>query len=143
MMEKYVYEIFQDFEKLKKKADKITFLQEQGKSVPAIKDICRGIYDPRLKFVLPEGKPPYKPNRPESVPSNLRRLHKQFGDFVEGARSAGIPKFKIETRFIQLLESIHAEDAEIVIDMVNKKTSVKGLTKKIVQEAYPNMLPSE
>jgi len=31
----------------------------------------------------------------------------------------------------------------IVIDMVNKKTSVKGLTKKIVQEAYPNMIPSE
>ena len=142
-MEKDVFETFQDFDKLKKRADKIAFLQEQGKSVPAIKDICRGIYDPRLKFVLPEGKPPYNPNRPESVPSNLKRLYRQFGDFVEGARSQGQPQFKIQNKFIQLLESIHSEDALIVIDMVNKKTSVKGLTKKIVQEAYPNMIPSE
>ena len=84
-MEKEVFEIFQEFEKLTKRSDKIKFLQEQGKSVPAIKDICRGIYDPRLKFVLPEGKPPYNPNKPESVPSTLRKLHRQFGDFVEGS----------------------------------------------------------
>lgn len=141
-MEKEVFEIFQEFEKLTKRSDKIKFLQEQGKSVPAIKDICRGIYDPRLKFVLPEGKPPYNPNKPESVPSTLRKLHRQFGDFVEGARSAQMQQFRIEQRFIQLLESIHAEDALIVIDMVNKKSPVKGLTKKLVTEAYPNMLPS-
>jgi hypothetical protein len=45
-----------------------------------------------------------------------------------------------ETKFIQLLESIHAEDAIIVLNMVAKKAPVKGLTKKIVEEAFPNLL---
>jgi len=71
-MEKEVFELFEDFSKLTKKADKIKFLQDTGNSVPAFKDIIRGSFDPRLVFALPEGNPPYTPNRPESVPSTLR-----------------------------------------------------------------------
>jgi hypothetical protein len=41
--------------------------------------------------------------------------------------------------FIQLLESIYAEDAEIVVNMVQRKAP-KGLTKKIVEEAFPKLL---
>ena len=139
-MQKEVFEIFEDFTKLKARKDKIAFLREQGNEVPAVKDVVRGAFDTRLKFVLPEGKPPYTPNRPESVPSSLRLLHRQFGDYVEGARSTAMGQIKRETRFIQLLESIHAEDALIVLDMVAKKPPVKGLTKKIVEEAFPNLL---
>ena len=89
---------------------------------------------------LPVGKPPYNPNRPESVPSTLRNLHRDFGDFVEGARSSALGKLRVETKFIQMLESIHAEDALIVLDMVAKKPPVKGLTKKLVEEAFPTLL---
>ena len=139
-MEKEVFEIFEDFTKLKTRKDKITFLQEQGSRVPAIKDVIRGTFDDRLKFCLPEGKPPYNPNRPESVPSTLRKLHREFGDFVEGARSSKLGQLRVETKFIQLLESIHAEDALIVISMKDKKSPVKGLTKKLVEEAFPTLL---
>jgi len=139
-MQKEVFEIFEDFTKLKARKDKIAFLQQQGNEIPAIKDVLRGAFDDRLKFVLPEGKPPYTPNRPESVPSTLRNLHRQFGDYVEGARSKEMGQIRLETRFIQMLESIHAEDALIVLDMVAKKPPVKGLTKKIVEEAFPNLL---
>jgi hypothetical protein len=139
-MEKEVFEIFEDFSKLKTRKEKIDFLQHQGTAVPAIKDVIRGTFDDRLKFVLPQGKPPYNPNRPESVPSTLRNLHRQFGDFVEGARSTQLGKLRVETKFIQLLESIHAEDALIVLSMKDKKSPVKGLTKKLVEEAFPNLL---
>lgn len=139
-MEKEVFEIFEDFTKLKNRKDKISFLQIQGQQVPAIKDVIRGCFDERLKFVLPVGKPPYNPNRPESVPSTLRNLHRDFGDFVEGARSSALGKVRVETKFIQMLESIHAEDALIVLDMVAKKPPVKGLTKKLVEEAFPTLL---
>jgi len=139
-MEKEVFEIFEDFTKLKTRKDKISFLKEQGQQVPAVKDVIRGAFDERLQFVLPEGKPPYTPNRPESVPSSLRRLHRQFGNYVKGARSSAMQKIQIENQFIQMLESIHAEDALIVLDMVAKKPPVKGLTKKIVEEAFPNLL---
>lgn len=139
-MEKEVFEIFEDFTKLKNRKDKIAFLKEQGQRVPAIKDVVRGVFDKRLEFILPEGKPPYTPNRPESVPSSLRQKHREFGNYVKGFRSEGVQQFQIENQFIQLLESIHAEDALIVLDMVAKKPPVKGLTKKIVEEAFPNLI---
>lgn len=139
-MEKEVFEIFEDYTKLKNRKDKIAFLREQGQRVPAIKDVVRGCFDSRLKFILPEGKPPYTPNRPESVPSSLRQKHREFGNYVKGFRSDGMQQFQIENQFIQMLESIHAEDALIVLDMVAKKPPVKGLTKKIVEEAFPNLI---
>lgn len=122
-MEKEVFEIFEDFTKLKSRADKIAYLKQQGTTVPAVKDVIRGAFDERLVFVLPEGKPPYTPNRPESVPSSLRQKHRDFGNYVKGARSASQPQFKIERQFIQMLESIHAEDALIVLDMVVQETT--------------------
>jgi len=139
-MEKEVFEIFEDFTKLKTRKDKISFLKEQGNQVPAVQDVIRGIFDDRLQFLLPEGKPPYNPNNAESVPSSLRKLHREFGDFVKGARSQQLGQLRVETKFIQLLESIHAEDALIVLAMKDKKSPVKGLTKKIVEEAFPTLL---
>ena len=53
-----------------------------------------------------------------------------------------LTSYKRENKFIQLLESIHPEDALIVLNMVQKKAPVKGLTKKIVEEAFPNLLTS-
>ena len=131
-MEREVFEIFEDFTKLKTRKDKISFLKEQGNQVPAVQDVIRGIFDDRLKFVLPEGKPPYNPNKSQSVPSSLRKLHREFGNFVEGARSQQLGQLRVETKFIQLLESIHAEDALIVLSMKDKKSPVKAAVKKPV-----------
>jgi len=139
-MELEVFEIFEQFSQKKTRKEKIDYLKEWGDKVPAVKDVVRGAFDNRLEFVLPEGKPPYTPNRPESVPSTLRKRHREFGDYVKGARSARLKQFQIEKQFIQMLESIHPEDALIVLDMVNKKSPVKGLTKKIAEEAFPNLL---
>lgn len=139
-MELEVFEIFEQFSLKKTRKEKIEYLKEQGNKVPAVKDVIRGAFDERLEFVLPEGKPPYTPNKPESVPSSLRQLHRQFGNYVKGARSSSMRQYQIENQFIQMLESIHPDDAIIVLDMVAKKPPVKGLTKKIVEEAFPNLL---
>jgi hypothetical protein len=138
-MELEVFEIFHQFSQMKTRKDKIAFLKEKG-NIPAVKDVIRGAFDDRLQFILPAGKPPYTPNRPESVPSTLRKKHREFGDYVKGARSAQLKQFHIEKQFIQMLEAIHPEDALIVLDMVNKKSPVKGLTKKIAEEAFPNLI---
>ena len=132
-----VFEIFENFAKHKTRKEKIQYLKDNG--IPAVRDVCRGIYDERLEFIIPKGKPPYKPNRPESVPSSLTRKHRDFGNFVKGAVSARQKQFRIEKKYIQMLESIHPQDAVIVIDMVQKKAP-KGLTKKIVEEAFPTLL---
>ena len=138
-MELEVFEILEQFSQQSTRNDKIKLLK--ANNIPALRDVCRGSYDGNIEWNLPPGKPPYTPNRPESVPSTLRKEHRNFGFYVKGfKKSEGIPAYKRENMFIQLLESIHAEDALIVLNMVGKKPPVKGLTKKIVEEAFPNLL---
>lgn len=138
-MELEVFEIFERFEQLSNRKEKINFLKKNG--IPAVKDVCRGAFDEKVEWNLPEGKPPYTPNRPESVPSSLRREHRNFGFYVKGFnKSENLTNLKREMMFIRLLEAIHPEDAVIVLNMVAKKPPVKGLTRKIVEEAFPNLL---
>ena len=48
--------------------------------------------------------------------------------------------YQREKIFLDILESVHPGDAELLVQMINKKLEVKGITKKLVQEAYPNLI---
>ena len=39
-----------------------------------------------------------------------------------------------------MLETVHPKDAELLVGMINKKMPVKGVTKKLVQEAFPDLI---
>jgi len=132
-----VYEIFDNVEKQKTKAEKVKVLKNND--IWPIKDILRAIYDDAIQFLLPEGKPPYTPCKPESAPSSLLRANKQYKYFVKGGPGQGLPAVKREKMFIDILESVHPEEALILIDMINKK-SIKGITKATVKEAYPDLI---
>lgn len=136
---KDVFEILEEFEKQESKQQRKEVLLKYGK-IPALTDVLRGTFDDSLQFTLPEGRPPFTANRPESTPSTLRKQHKQFAYFVKGGPGDRMPAYKRESLFIRLLESIHPADAEIVLSMVAKQPPVKYLTKKLVQEAFPNLI---
>jgi len=42
--------------------------------------------------------------------------------------------------FIDMLEGIHPKDAELLILMKDKKSLAKGITKKLVEEAFPKLI---
>jgi hypothetical protein len=136
---KQVFEIFEEFEQQTSKAKRKEVLLKYA-DVPAFKDILRGTFDDSLQFLLPEGKPPFTPNREESVPSTLLKKHKEFGYFVKGGPGDNMPAYKRENMFIRLLEAIHPADAELVLSMVNKQPPVKYLTKKLTEETFPNLI---
>ena len=134
-----VYEIFEEFGKQTTRAKRKEVLLKHG-NIAALTDVLRGTFDDSLVFTLPEGTPPYTKNKPESTPSRLIAKHKDFGYFVRGGPGDNMQSHKKESLFIRLLESIHAQDAEIVLSMVQKKAPVKFLTKKLVQETFPNLI---
>ena len=142
IVNKEVFEIFDDFTKATNKAGRIAVIIRY-KHHAGFLDVLRGTFDDRLKFIIPKGTPPYTPNIPESVPSTLRKKHRDFGLFVEGGKlhRGDSPQYKIEKLFISLLESIHPKDALLVLSMVAKTSPVKFLTKKLVQEALPKLIP--
>ena len=141
MYKREVFEIIEEFEKATNKAQRKEVLLKYS-DVNALLDILRGTFDDALEFNLPKGRPPYTPNLPESVPSSLHRKHRDFGYFVKGAVADSMPAWKRERKFIEMLESVHPADAELVLSMVEKKSPVKFLTKKLVQEAFPKLITS-
>lgn len=136
-MAKLIHEIIVEAGKKRSKAEKVECLKQNESW--ALKDILRGTYDDAVQWLVPEGTPPYTPNKEESTPSNLIRQNTQFRYLVDSPDSRKVLKAKRENIYIRLLESIHPLDAEIVINMVSKK-SIKGISKAVVQEAYPGLI---
>lgn len=136
-MAKYIYEVLQEAQKKRTKAEKIEVLKSNESW--ALKDVLRGSMDSTVKWLIPNGEPPYTPSEGHNHPSNLLRENTKFAYFVEGGPHKDLPKFKRERLFIGMLEGIHPEDAKLVIDMINK-TPPKYITRPIVQEAFPGLL---
>lgn len=134
-----VYEILEKVENAKTKQDKIAVLQ--ANDVMPLLDVLRGTFDETIQWNLPDGTPPYTPNNEESYPSSLLRQHRNFKYFVKGLReSSRLNPIRRERMFIDILEAIHPKDAELLVSMINKKSPVKGLTKSLVKEAFPQLI---
>lgn len=133
-----VYEVFELFEKAKTRKDKIEVLK--ANETWALKDVLKGALDPKIEWLLPKGEVPYTACEEHNAPSTLLRKNQDFRYVVKGGGGEKMPTFKREKIFLGIVESIHPKDAELVCAMINKKLPVKGLTVKLVQEAFPGLL---
>ena len=137
-MAKQIYEVFELFEKAKTRKEKIEVLKQHESW--ALKDVLKGALDPKIEWLLPKGEVPYTPSEEHNTPSTLLRKNRDFRYVVKGGAGGQMPSFKREKIFLGIVESIHPKDAELVCAMINKKLPVKGLTVKIVEEAFPGLL---
>lgn len=122
---------------IKDKKERVEALKQNG--VEPVKAILNGIFNPNIKFLLPEGSPPYTPSVHEN-PTALFKSTRTFFHFVEGG--SNITQVQRERIFLQLLESIEAGDAELLLAMKDKKSPYPGLTKDIVLAAFPELFPT-
>jgi len=137
-MARQVYEIIEVASKEKTRDDKIKVLRQN--ETWALKDILRGAYDESIQWNLPPGEPPYQASEERNHPSNLHKLNKQFAFFVKGGKGDKMPAVKREAIFIRMLEAVHPTEAKMLLLMKDKKQLAKGITKKLVQEAFPNLI---
>lgn len=135
---KRIHEVLEDVAAKKTRKEKIDCLRENESA--ALKDILRCSFDDSIQWLLPKGDPPYNPSSEESVPSNLLKKNMMLTYFVVGGKGDLLPPFKREKIFLDVLESIHPKDALVLLNAKDKKPPVKGLTKKLVQEAFPNLI---
>ena len=134
-----VHEILEQVSKAKSRTDKINILKSNQNNW-AMKDILRGTFDDLVTWNLPNGKPPYEPADERSTPSNLMQHNKQFAYFIPNGPGSKMAAVKREKIFLDMLETVHPKDAELLVGMINKKMPVKGITKKLVQEAFPDLI---
>ena len=135
----FVHEVLELVDKQRTKAKKIEILQEYEDS--ALKAILIWNFDPTAVSVMPEGPVPYKENE---VPvgtdhTSLRREWKNLYHFVKGGNDS-ISNIRRETMFIQLLEGLHPEEAEIICLVKDKALEEKyNITYDMVKKAYPDI----
>jgi len=138
MYKEGVAEILDKVSKLKTKKEKIEALRNwHNIGLENVVDLC---FNPNLKFVLPEGEPPYKPQPKEAdcqatLYANLRK----FGIFLESGPYPNMRPFQRESQFVQFLESLDPDDAKLVISVKDKKMPYKGINRKLFEEAWPSL----
>jgi hypothetical protein len=133
-----VAEFLEKVSKLKKKEEKIAALRYNNSDV--IRTILQGAFDPRVKWMLPEGTPPYKSSELPDQENVLIRECRRLIHFVEGGNPA-LKQMRREALFIELLESVAPKDAVLLCNIKDKKLPYKGITAEIVNEAFPGLLP--
>jgi hypothetical protein len=107
-----------------------------------LKDLLKYAFHPDIKFALPFGAPPYKTigSPDEYNPTYLYPNIRKFYLYIEGGHN-GLTQLRREQLFVQMLESLHPKEAEVVIQVKDKKLNYRGLTYKLVKTTFPEILP--
>jgi hypothetical protein len=96
--------------------------------------------DPRVEFILPIGTPPYKPTEHLDQEGNLYRDFRKLSNFIKGGGYPDMHPLKRETLFIQFIEGLYPQDAELICSVKDKKIPYKGITAKLVNQAFPGLI---
>ena len=141
---KALYEIVDECRKSKNVKIKAQILKDHEST--QLIDMLQLTYNPSIQWVLPEGNPPYTPAEGtdeqgsgtdlEGALFGKMRMMKYFIS-VDGNVLENVPPAKREVVFIQLLETVAPKDAKLVLEM--KKRSIKGISKTVIQTAFPQI----
>ena len=134
-----ITEILDVVSKARSTAKKIELLKAYDS--PAIRAVLIWNYDESVRSMLPDGQVPYNPNEaPKGTDHNqLTSEYKNLYHYVKGGNDP-LPSLRRESMFIQLLERLHAEEAELICLTKDKKlTSKYKLTQETIAEAYPDI----
>jgi|TARA_R110000824_G_scaffold27217_1_gene92711 hypothetical protein len=136
-MELLISEILDKVSKLKSKKDKVKFLQDNN--TDSLRMVLKSAFDPKIKWLLPEGDVPYKRNdAPEGTEHSVLAYEaRKLYHFIEGG-NADITQGKRETMFIQMLEGLHESEADVLCAAKDKvlHQKYKGLSEPVVKEAF-------
>lgn len=135
-MKLLISEVLQKAHSAKTKAEKIKILQDNVSQ--ALKSILIINYDESIVSMLPEGAPPYNKNEAPAGTEHTRLEHEAriLHHFFKGG--SNISGMKREQMFIQLLEGLHPDEAEVIIAAKDKILGKKyKVTKACVTEAFP------
>lgn len=125
--------------KQRSKEKKIELLQEYRNE--ALVSLLIWNFDDTVASMLPEGDVPYAPNdAPAGTEhTSLRQECRNFYHFVKGGNDQ-LSKTRREAIFIQILETLLPEEAQLLCLVKDKRMTQKyKLTHAIVMEAYPDI----
>jgi hypothetical protein len=137
MVRKSVYEILVEVSEVVSFHERVKVLRSYNNIEP-LKAVLKYAFDPKIKFLLPEGAPPYKENDFPDQQGNLYYNYKKLYLFVEGG-NPNITDLKREDLFIGILETVDKDDAKVLVGMKDKTIHIKNITEKLAERAFPEI----
>ena len=134
-----VSEVLRKVSNAKTKAEKIKILRENNSS--ALRQILIINFDDSVVSLMPEGDVPYTPNDAPVGTDHTRLEHESKGLYRFFKGGAKLPSLRRESMFVQLLEGLCAEEAELLCLVKDGSLSkkYKRITKAVVSEAFPSI----
>jgi hypothetical protein len=135
----FPYEIFDKVQSVRAMKDRVEILQENESFV--LKSILQINFNDWIQFDLPEGEPPFTKdkNPPEFSAGRIEKQIKLLKMFIPESKLSRVKK---EVKFIQLLESLHYKDSEIIVAIKDKKLNklYPALTPVLIKKAFPTVI---
>ena len=135
-----ISEILRKVSNAKTKKEKVDLLRKHNST--ALRQLLIINFDDSIVSMLPEGDVPYTPND-APVGTDHTRLEQEYRGlyrFFKGGQDT-LPNMKRESMFVQLLEGLSAEEAELLCLCKDGKLGdkYKRITKTVISEAFPSI----
>ena len=136
-MQLLISEILDKVSKLKTKKEKVAWLKDQN--TDGLRMVIKSSFDPKKRWLLPPGDVPFNRNdAPAGTEhTDLHMEAKKLYHFIDGGNNA-ITQNKRENLFIQMLEGLQENDADVLVAAKDKSLhrKFKGLSDNVVKEAF-------
>lgn len=139
-MKLLISEVLQKVSNAKTKAEKVKLLKEYN--TDTLRMLLIWNFDESVVSEIPEGEVPFTPNEAPAGTEHTKLEHESrlFFHFVKGG-NPNLTKTRREQMFIQMLEGLHKDEAEVVCLV---KDGILGkrykITKACVEEAFPQIV---
>jgi hypothetical protein len=133
-------EVLRKVSNAKTKKEKVDLLRKYNST--ALRQLLIINFDESIVSMLPEGDVPYTPND-APVGTDHSRLEQEYRGlyrFFKGGADK-LPSLKRESMFVQLLEGLASEEAELLVLAKDGRITdkYKRITKTVISEAFPSI----
>lgn len=135
-----VFEILSEISKLPTDELKVSTLQKKYYDHTPLHRILKMNYCDTIHPMVPEGTPPFNRNDNADGPnhSSLWEYIRLFPVIVRSAQSIKMRPLQIERTFIEMLEAVDANEAEVICLAKDKKLHTKfEISSDVVKSAFP------
>lgn len=136
-----VYEILEELDSCTTKQRKVDLINTKYNNHTPLQYVLRWNFDRSIKSLLPEGEPPFdKEKKDGDSPQALWSYLKMFPNFVDSAQGRQLPELKRENLFIEMLDALDLEEANVIVLAKDGKLDEKyNITIDVVNAAYPDI----
>lgn len=138
--EKLYSEILEEFKLAKSDDERVHILRKYDH--PRFRSFLQASFHPNIQFEVEI--PRYKP-AVEPAGLNYTYLDNEMSKmyrFVKNhpAKPQGLTKEKQKALLLVVLESLHRDEAELVIKMIHKDLKIQNLNTEIIKKAFPGLM---